>query len=171
MTLVEKGLINMSISNMFKVYKQSWFGKLHFQNTVTSIHLFIWLTVKTTIKSHYTTTGTAIYLLGPFNLYQRSDIQKEKKIICFKWSTKLDLKPTLSYGSSAFYSEADVQFQYFNLKSLYSMYMYDVSQNVKGPTMFTNHQLTLSLQILKLPRTLDCKYFSYKEDHLKYCYT
>lgn len=67
----------MSISNMFKVYKVDL-------GNFISIHLFIWLTAKTTIKSHYTTTGTAIYLLGPFNLYQRSDIQEEKKIICFK---------------------------------------------------------------------------------------
>lgn len=76
-----KGLINLSISNMFKVYKQSWFEKLHFQNTVTFRCLFIWLTVKTNIKSHRSTTETAIYLLDPFCIYKLYSGRKKKNLL------------------------------------------------------------------------------------------
>lgn len=52
--------------DMFKVYKQSSFGKLNFQNGVTSTCLFIWSRVKTNIKYHHLATQSAIYLLVAF---------------------------------------------------------------------------------------------------------
>lgn len=69
---------------MFKVYKQNSFGKLNFQNGVTSMCLFIWSTVKTNIKSHCSATQSTIYLLVAFT-HIRAQLylgRKRKNLLC-----------------------------------------------------------------------------------------
>lgn len=104
------------------------------------------------IKSHCSTTESATYLLDPFRPYQSTVTFRGKKIkqqttFCFKWTMKLD---SFSWELSILFRNRCVTLQFSPEIALPDGHLSTtvISQNAKGQTTFTSHQLTLSKQFL-----------------------
>lgn len=75
-----KYLINLLISDMFKVNKESWLEKLNFQNAINvSIYLFIWLTLKTNSSYPPAYLLNLLFIYGVILIHIRAHLHSERK--------------------------------------------------------------------------------------------
>lgn len=145
---------------MFDLYKQSWFGKLKCPKCYLQMPWLNEIPLLNYWIVHLSFLRTQLY-------------SGREKNFCFLWTMMLDLKLTFSHVSSAFYSEMDVQLQYFlpEVTLHLSTFMMSHKMQKTYQLMLTNHLLTLNKQILKLSNYWMVNTGQLQGRNLKCCYT